>query len=91
MIIVINYLLTLAGLCFCFYIMISKRFDTSHVICATKLNLWMFLWLCLLLASDFVPTAFTTTARAIALVLNVIAFKEAIKLRKRTYFRKRRS
>lgn len=90
MIIVINYLLTLAGLFFCFYIMMSKRFDTSHVICASELNLWITLWLFLLLAINFVPTPLTTMARFIALMLNIIGFKEVIKMRQKIVLGKRK-
>lgn len=90
MIIVINYLLTLVGLFFCFYIMMSKRFNTSHIICASELNLWIALWLFLLLAVDFAPTPMTTMARFIALMLNIIGFKDVIKARHKMVLRKRK-
>ena len=81
MMIFINYLMTIVGIGFCFYVMMSKRIDTSRPTCAAKINLWMALWICLLLAVGFLPTVMTTLARALALILNVLHFKNRLRFR----------
>ena len=82
----INYALAFAGLFLCTYLAISSRHNTCDRLTMTMLSLWVALWVALLFAAypnGFEPVPLTTTARAVALVINVLNFWHIIKHRRK--------
>lgn len=83
----INYLLPFIGMSLCVYVLFTKRICTNSKTKITRICLWIAVWLCLLWAGvfgGFIPVAFTTVARSLALAINLLDIADAFKSKQTT-------
>lgn len=83
----INHLLPIIGLSLCMYVLFTRRICTNSKTKITRVCLWIGVWLCLFWAGTFggfVPVFFTTVARSLALAINLLDIKDALKFKRIT-------